>query len=92
MMDHDHNLNALHEGGEDSDEKAMKTDENISKEQGQKLSHTPIKSPQPKKLRGKSDSSQNEDASVAILHAIQVLTAKMDEQTLRLVHLFSVHI
>lgn len=80
MSDHDYNLKALREACDDSDIEDIDVDQ-TPKESRRNVNHTPIKSPKPKKLRGVSDQKEEEGASAAILHAIQVLTNKMDIQT-----------
>ena len=56
-------------------------DESSSKESKINPTHTPIKSPNSKKMKGKDNSQDNGNISAAILHAVQALTGKVDEQT-----------
>lgn len=79
-MTYNHYDSVLREACGDSDIEDIEMEQN-PKENRRNLSHTPIKSPNPKKLRRASDNEDDENASAAILHAIQVLTKKMDEQT-----------
>lgn len=81
MSDHNYNLTALHEACEDSDIEDIEVDESSSKESKINLTHTPIKSPDPKKKKGNDNSKDNENIGAAILHAVQALTEKVDEQT-----------
>lgn len=80
MMDHDYDRTALREPCDDED--IVEMEEEASKVQKKNTSHTPIKSPNPKKIRKQSDRKDEEDStSFAILQAVQALSQKMDEQT-----------
>lgn len=81
MTDHDYNLKVLREPFDDSNIKDIEVDQNNTKENRGMLDHIPIKSPNPKKLRGLSDKKDDESANTAILHTIQVLARNMDKQT-----------
>ncbi len=81
MSDHDYTLTALCEACGDSDIEDIEVDENSPKESRINLTHTPIKIPKPKKLKGKDNRKEEENISAVILHAVQVLTGKVDEQT-----------
>lgn len=80
MSDHEYTLTALPEPRGDSDIEDIEVDKNSPKESRVNPTHTPIKSPKPKKLKGRDDKKEEENIS-AVLHAIQVLTGKVDEQT-----------
>ena len=77
MTDHDYNLNALRKACEDSDIEDIEVDESSSKKSKINPTHTPIKSPNPKKMTEKD----NSEIDAAILPAVQALTGKVDEQT-----------
>lgn len=77
MTDHDYNLTALRKACEDSDIEDIEVDESSSKKSKINPTHTPIKSPKPKKMKEKD----NTEIGAAILHAVQALTGKVDEQT-----------
>lgn len=81
MTDHDYNLQILRdEVCDESDIEEMVRDSS-PKSSKINLSHTPIKGPNPKKQRGDGKKNDEPSDSVAILHAIQVLTSKVDGQT-----------
>lgn len=81
MADHDYNLTVLHEACDDSDIEDNEVDESSSKTSKINPTHTPIKSPNPKKMKGKDNRKDDGNIGAAILHAVQVLTGKVDEQT-----------
>lgn len=81
MSDHKYNLAALHEACDDFDvEVEIEAEQHSSKEDKINKEHTPIKQPNPKKQRHQSE-IEDVNTSAAILHAVQALTRKMDEQT-----------
>ncbi|KAJ7985654.1 hypothetical protein DPEC_G00354300 [Dallia pectoralis] len=78
MTDHDYNLASRHEASDDGD---IEVEEDTSKQHRINVSHTPIKSPLPKKKKTKSDEGEQDNTSAVILQAVQALSRKMDEQT-----------
>lgn len=81
MTDHQYcNLKGLREACDDGDIEEIEIDEVTPKEQRINLTHTPIKSPNPKKPRQHKE-KEEDNTRAAILHAVQALTRKMDEQT-----------
>lgn len=89
MADHDYSLTALCKTCEDSDIKDIKMDKSSSKKNKINPTHTPIKIPNPKKIKGKDNRKNDKNIGGAILHVIQVLTRKVDDQTELLKHLTS---
>lgn len=81
MADYDYNLTALREACDDSDIEDIEVDESSSKASKIDPTHTPIKSPNPKKMKGKDNRKDDGNIGATILHAVQVLTGKVDEQT-----------
>ncbi|KAF5888126.1 cytoplasmic dynein 2 heavy chain 1-like protein [Clarias magur] len=81
-MDHDYNLSVPREECDDEDIEDLEVDDKISKDVKINWAHTPTKSLNPKKARvARAQSLEDEDTAAAILHAVNALTQKMDEQT-----------
>ncbi|KAF5889057.1 uncharacterized protein DAT39_021242, partial [Clarias magur] len=80
-MDHDYNLSVPREECDDDAIEDLEVDDKTSKDDKINWGHTPTKSPNPKKVRvARARSLENEDTAAAILHAVNALTQKMDEQ------------
>ena len=83
MTDHSYDLTALHGVCDDDEDIEELVDGKTYKEHRWiHLTHTPIKSPNPQRMKAQSDKKkEDESTAAAILHAVQTVTRKMDEQT-----------
>ncbi len=75
----DHNYNLIDPQGACGDSDDTEMEESSSKTSKINQSHTPVKNPNRKKMKG--NNTEKTDVGAAILQAVRALTEKVDEQT-----------